>query len=49
MFKTPHYQDISLAEWMAHTPHQLMDQHLGVGVTMLKNIPKDEMVVTKQG
>jgi oxalate decarboxylase len=30
MFKSAEYQDISLAEWMAHTPHQLMDQHLKV-------------------
>jgi len=28
MFKSANYQDISLAEWMAHTPHLLMDQHL---------------------
>jgi oxalate decarboxylase len=45
MFKTGNYQDISLAEWMAHTPHLLMDQHLGVGVTMLDNIPKQETVI----
>ena len=45
MFKTPDYQDISLAEWMAHTPHQLMDQHLGVGTSMLDSIPKQEIVV----
>jgi oxalate decarboxylase len=45
MFKSPNYEDISLAEWMAHTPHLLMDQHLGVGVTMLDNIPKQEVVI----
>jgi oxalate decarboxylase len=31
MFKSANYADVSLAEWMAHTPHQLMDRHLGVG------------------
>jgi oxalate decarboxylase len=46
MFRTSEYQDISLAEWMAHTPHLLMDQHLGVGMPMLDSIPKQEMVVT---
>jgi len=46
MFKTSEYQDISLAEWMAHTPHLLMDQHLGVGMSMLDSIPKQEMVIT---
>ncbi len=45
MFKTPNYQDISLAEWMAHTPHLLMDQHLHVGTTMLENIAKQEAVI----
>lgn len=46
MFKSSEYQDISLAEWMAHTPHLLMNQHLGVTMSMLDNIPKQEVVVT---
>ena len=46
MFRTPHYEDISLADWMAHTPFQLMDQHLHVGQSMLEKIPKHEMVIT---
>ncbi len=46
MFKTGEYQDISLAEWMAHTPHLLVNQHLGVGMSMLESIPKQEMVIT---
>jgi oxalate decarboxylase len=46
MFRTSEYQDISLAEWMAHTPHLLMEQHLGVGMTVLDGIPKEEMVIT---
>ena len=45
MFKSREYQDISLAEWMAHTPHLLMNQYLGVGMTMLDRIPKQEAVV----
>ena len=45
MFKSANYADVSLAEWMAHTPHQLMDQHLGVGMTMLDSIPKQEAVI----
>ena len=46
MFKIGEYQDISLAEWMAHTPHLLMNQHLAVGMGMLDSIRKDEMVIT---
>ena len=45
MFKSAEYQDISLAEWMAHTPHLLMDEHLGVGMAMLDGIPKQEAVI----
>ncbi len=44
MFRTPHYADISLAEWLAHTPSLLVEQHLGVGQEMLKKIAKEEVV-----
>ena len=46
MFKSSEYQDISLAEWMAHTPHLLMSQHLGVTTSMLDSIPRQEAVIT---
>jgi oxalate decarboxylase len=46
MFKSDHYEDISLAEWMAHTPHQLVDQHLRVGKQMIEAIAKEEQVIT---
>lgn len=45
MFKSAEYQDISLGEWMAHTPHLLMNQHLQVGMAMLDGVPKEEMVI----
>jgi oxalate decarboxylase len=45
MFKSEHYEDISLAEWMAHTPHLLIDQHLHVGRKLIDGIPKQEAVV----
>jgi oxalate decarboxylase len=45
MFRSDHYEDISLAEWMAHTPHLLVDQHLKVGQAMLDAIPKDKAVI----
>jgi len=48
VFRSSDYQDISLAEWMAHTPHLLMNQHLGVPVSMLDSIPKQEIVVTPE-
>ncbi len=48
VFPTPFYEDISLAEWMAHTPYRLVDQHLGVGEEMLAKIAKREAVVVPE-
>jgi oxalate decarboxylase len=48
VFPTPHYEDISLAEWMAHTPSRLVDQHLGVGEDFLSKIQKKEAVITPE-
>jgi oxalate decarboxylase len=45
IFKSPVYEDISLAEWMAHTPQRLVDQHLHVGGAMLEAISKQEAVI----
>ncbi len=45
IFKSPVYEDISLAEWMAHTPKRLVDQHLHVGSAMLEGIPRQEAVI----
>ncbi len=48
VFPTPHYEDISLAEWLAHTPSRLVDQHIGVGEDFLAKIHKKEMVITPE-
>jgi len=48
MFRSDKYEDISLAEWMAHTPSQLVDQHLGVGRSMVEAIAKHETVITPE-
>jgi len=45
MFKSDHYEDISLAEWLAHTPRKLVEQHIGTGTAMLDAIPKEEVVI----
>jgi oxalate decarboxylase len=48
VFPTPYYEDISLAEWMAHTPYRLTDEHIGVGEDFLAKIAKKEMVITPE-
>jgi oxalate decarboxylase len=46
VFPTPEYEDISLAEWLAHTPSRLVDQHIGTGEEFLRKIRKGEQVIT---
>ena len=45
VFPTGTYQDISAAEWLAHTPLRLVNEHLHTGEDFLKNIPKKEAVI----
>jgi oxalate decarboxylase len=45
VFPVGTYQDISAAEWLAHTPLRLVDEHLHTGEEFLKNIPKKEAVI----
>ena len=45
VFPTPFYEDISLAEWLAHTPTRLVDEHIQVGEAFLSKIAKKEAVI----
>jgi oxalate decarboxylase len=40
MFKAPRYQDISLNDWLTHSPPELVMQHLGIPAETLSAIPK---------
>ena len=40
------YQDISAAEWLAHTPARLVNQHLYTGEEFVDKIAKKESVIT---
>jgi oxalate decarboxylase len=46
VFPTAEYQDISLGEWLAHTPSRLVDQHIATGEDFLRKISKKEVVIT---
>jgi oxalate decarboxylase len=48
MFKSSFYQDLSLSEWLAHTPPELVMAHLNIDRQTLDAIPKDEIVVMPQ-
>jgi oxalate decarboxylase len=45
MFKSSFYQDVSLSEWLSHTPPELVKAHLHVDPATLDAIPRDELVI----
>jgi oxalate decarboxylase len=45
MFKSSAYQDLSLSEWLTHTPPELVMAHLGIDKATLDALPKDKAVV----
>jgi oxalate decarboxylase len=45
VFPAAEYQDISLGEWLAHTPSRLVNEHIGSGEDFLAKIAKTEVVI----
>ena len=45
MFKADRFMDLSLSDWMSHTPPELITKHLGISEDTLRIIPKDKAVV----
>jgi len=45
MFKAPNYQDLSLSEWLTHTPPELVMQHMNIDRATLDAIPREEMII----
>jgi oxalate decarboxylase len=45
MFKSSFYQDMSLSDWLAHTPPELVMAHLNIDRATLDAIPKDKLVI----
>jgi oxalate decarboxylase len=41
VFRTPHYEEISLSNWLKHTPPALVAQHLNVDMTTAAMWPND--------
>jgi oxalate decarboxylase len=38
LFRAPRFEDVSLAQWMALTPHELVAQHLNIDVALLDRL-----------
>jgi len=45
MFKSSYYQDLSLSQWLAHTPPELVMAHLHIDKATYDAIPRDEAVI----
>jgi oxalate decarboxylase len=45
MFKSSFYQDMSLSEWLTHTPPELVMAHLNIDKATLDAIPREELVI----
>ncbi len=45
MFKSSFYQDLSLSEWLTHTPPELVMAHLNIDKATLDAIPREELVI----
>lgn len=45
MFKSDHFQELSLSEWLTHTPPELVMAHLNIDRATLDAIPKRPVVV----
>jgi oxalate decarboxylase len=46
VFASATYKDISAAEWLAHTPARLVDQHLKTGEEFVEKINKKKAILT---
>jgi len=45
LFRASHYEDVSLAQWMALTPHELVQAHLGLDRALIDQIRKQKQPV----
>jgi oxalate decarboxylase len=45
LFRASHYEDVSLAQWMALTPHELVQAHLELDRKLIDEIRKQKQPV----
>lgn len=45
LFRSPRYMDVSLAQWMALTPHELVQAHLDIDRQFIDALPKEKRPV----
>jgi len=42
VFRSNHFEDVSLSDWLAHTPHSLVAQHLNVDPSVVARFPNNK-------
>ena len=45
LFNSPRYSDVSLTQWMANTPHELVQAHLDIDRQLIDALPKEKRPV----
>jgi oxalate decarboxylase len=48
MFKSAFYQDLSLSEWLSHTPPELVMAHLNIDKPTADRMPREEPVIVSR-
>jgi len=46
LFRAPRFMDVSLKQWMALTPHELVQAHLDIDRGLLDALPKEKQPIT---
>jgi len=45
LFRSPTYQDVSVRQWMAMLPPELVKQHLNLSDEMIAGLPKAKQII----
>lgn len=45
IFRSPRFEDVSLNQWMALTPHELVQTHLNLNKTVMSSLRKEKWPV----
>lgn len=47
MFQSDRFEDVSLRQWMALTPHQLVEENLNVGPELMDTLQEEKLFIVK--
>jgi hypothetical protein len=47
MFRSERFADVSLSQWLALTPHELVQAHLNLDARTIAALPKEKPVIVR--